>query len=441
MTQPTSSRIEGLAAALHRLMTLHGYERLETPILQPADLFLTRAGDQIITRLFTFEHNGTQIALRPEFTSSAMNRYIREGRTLPARWQFSGFVFEASDDLGDAQHFSLGAEAIGLAAGFADAEILALAMRGLQEAGLGNVNVHIGYVAFLRARLGRHVRDARLQRFLLNQVQTLRQPDGLAAVRAHIGRLLGREAAGGSLGESPSPAVIDALLQPLERSQLMGGRTREDIQRRLLVKLERAEAVAEIDAGLRELQRLIAVDGPVDRAFAELREHCADDPEALASLERWKRIVDDCVRLGVPEDRIVLTPALSRNWDYYSGLVFELHSGQRHVGGGGRYDDLARLLGANEPIPAVGFAYYVDEVLAVLGNPEEELQVWRMRTDSLTPAVVRWVDMLRERGIAVSLTDEGGDLSVDPAGNLVVGDKQFGLANADSAIDDLRGRA
>ena len=440
MADPASSRTEGLAAALHRLMSLYGYERLETPVLQPADLFLTRAGDQIITRLFTFEHNGAQIALRPEFTSSAMHRYLREGRSGPARWQFGGFIFEASEDLAAAQQYSLGAEAIGLPAGLADAEVLALAVRGLQEAGLPDVRLHIGHVAFLRAQVGRHVRDARLQRFLLNQAQTLRHPDGESAVRAQLARLLGREAHNGALGESPSPAVIDALLRPLERAQLMGGRSREDIQRRLLVKLERAESAPAMDAGLQELQGLIALEGPVGVVLPALRQQCASDPEALALLDGWERILDQSIQLGVPADSIVLTPALSRNWDYYSGLVFELHSAGRHVGGGGRYDELARLLGANAPIPAVGFAYYVDEVLAALPERASVPRVWSLQAAALTPDVTGWLSVLREHSIAVRLQEQPGDLTVDAAGALLVGGRRFLPAQVNEVVAWLRGQ-
>ena len=441
MADTAFSRTERLAALLHRLMSLYGYERLETPILQPADLFLTRAGDQIIARLFTFEHGGDLIALRPEFTSSAMVRYIREGRGGPARWQFGGFVFEASDDLSQAQRFSLGAEAIGLPAGLADAEVLALAVRGAQEAGLPDVRLHVGHIAFLRARLSRHVRDARLQRFLLNQAQTLRLPDGEAAVRAQIARLIGREAPDGALGESPSPAVIDALLRPLEQAQLMGGRSREDIQRRLFVKLERAEAAPAIEDGLQELRQMMALEGPYADVLTTLRRQCADDAPAQALLDSWEGILAQAVQMGVRPEQIVLTPALSRNWDYYSGLVFELHSGDRHVGGGGRYDDLARLLGAETPIPAVGLAWYADEVLAALPDAAPDLRVWSLSTGLVSSATAGWLDALRGRGIPVCLQDAPGDLTVNEAGELAAGDRRFALQAADDAAAWLKGQS
>ncbi len=90
----TIEQTNWLVGHLQLFMSSFGYEILETPILDSADLFLTRAGDQIISRLFTFERFGQQLALRPEFTAAAAHAYITSRRTTIARWQFAGAIFE-----------------------------------------------------------------------------------------------------------------------------------------------------------------------------------------------------------------------------------------------------------------------------------------------------------------------------------------------------------
>ncbi|MFN8377176.1 MAG: ATP phosphoribosyltransferase regulatory subunit [Anaerolineae bacterium] len=441
MQLSSSNRYEQFAASLQQLMGLHGYERLETPILQPADLFLTRAGDQIITRLFTFEHGGKQIALRPEYTSPAMNQYIRDGHTLPVRWQFSGVVFEEAEDSTQQQRTSIGAEAIGWPVGLADAEILTMAINGLQSTGVPNLRMHVGHVAFLRAMLGQHIRDARMQRFLLNHVQTLRQSDGRNRVREQVNRLLRPDRRGSEVTESPSPAIVDALLQPLERSQLMGGRTREDIQRRLLYKLERIESLALIEQALDELEQMIVLEGPRQDVMPELRARCAKVPEATALLDDWEALLRTAAILGLDDDCVVVTPALSRNWDYYSGIVFELHSGIRHLGGGGRYDELSRLLGATEPIPAVGFAYYVDDVLELLPSPHPKARVWTLQAGSVDEQLAAWLTGLRGFGIRINVQPDTGILRVNSAGELQVGDQCFEFSQISTAVGWLEAQS
>ena len=74
---------------------------------------------------------------------------------------------------------------------------------------------------------------------------------------------------------------------------------------------------------------------------------------------------------GVDVSRIRFSTAFGRGLDYYTGFVFELHDPdqrvERHLVAGGRYDGLLSRLGAGEPIPAVGFAVWIER-LARIGS-------------------------------------------------------------------------
>ncbi|MCC6804611.1 MAG: ATP phosphoribosyltransferase regulatory subunit, partial [Anaerolineae bacterium] len=140
-----------LASHLEHFMALYGYETIETPIIQPAELFLTKAGDQIIHRLFTFERLGRQLALRPEFTATAAHAYITRfpSDAQPVvRWQFSGAVFEERS--GDDQHYSIGAELIGMNGIAAEAEIIALAANGIANETIAGWKLVIGHAQLMR---------------------------------------------------------------------------------------------------------------------------------------------------------------------------------------------------------------------------------------------------------------------------------------------------
>src|SRR5262249_56006723 len=67
---------------------------------------------------------------------------------------------------------------------------------------------------------------------------------------------------------------------------------------------------------------------------------------------------------GVDVGAIHFSTAFGRGFDYYTGFVFELHD-PRAKGpliAGGRYDGLLMRLGAQEQIPAVGFAASIQEL-------------------------------------------------------------------------------
>ena len=80
-------------------------------------------------------------------------------------------------------------------------------------------------------------------------------------------------------------------------------------------------------------------------------------------------MVNALVSCGVCEARISLDLVLVRGIAYYTGVIFELNASSTKgtsLGGGGRYDSLVKALGSDEDVPALGFAYNMDEVLGAL---------------------------------------------------------------------------
>ncbi len=399
-------------------MALYGYQVSDTPVIERADLFLTKAGDAMINRLITFERGGIALALRPEFTASAALRYIRDTRDnrdsgRVCRWQYAGPVFQ---DASQYQHLSIGAELIGLGGAAAEAEIVAMAALGLHTLGIAP-RVVIGHLGLLRYLLAGFDLDDRTLRFLLNRRVLLRDPGqgnstvGKAAVIAALDDYLPMPEAADN-----RPATEQMLRAFLgSRAETLGGRSPDDIVERLMLKHQRAANRDRILAALDLMGAWNAIHDTPKAAFAQVAQ-LADDAKARAMLDSWREVTDLLSAYGVTE--VTIQADIERTWDYYTGLVFELYVGDQLVGAGGRYDDLIRLLGGTQT-PAVGFTYYVDALLRVV-NGEAFLAGERApQTLSGTGAdAVRWMQGLRARGIAVVLVPPGtpADLTADAAG-------------------------
>ncbi|MDX1916726.1 MAG: histidine--tRNA ligase [Rickettsiaceae bacterium] len=67
-----------------------------------------------------------------------------------------------------------------------------------------------------------------------------------------------------------------------------------------------------------------------------------------------------------------VNPSLVRGLDYYSHTAFEFITtkigAQSAIGGGGRYDGLAPLMGAKENIPSIGLAFGIERLILLLKN-------------------------------------------------------------------------
>jgi len=80
------------------------------------------------------------------------------------------------------------------------------------------------------------------------------------------------------------------------------------------------------------------------------------DPLTLVESKEIKALVATFTELGVTN--AVFDPTLTRGFDYYTGVVFEIFdtnpANPRSIFGGGRFDKLVSLFGG-DAIPAVGF--------------------------------------------------------------------------------------
>jgi histidyl-tRNA synthetase len=423
-------RIRQLDQNLCQHMRQYGYKSVDLPIIESADLFLIKAGDQIVNRLFTFERHGQQLALRPEFTASAAYHYISvyADKQPVTRWQFSGYIFEdnPNDFAQNHQQYSIGAELIGADDSSADAEIIAMAALGLAQQNIADYQLTLGHVGLIRRSLNRFQLDDRTERFLLNHLHALKSPDqGKAFVLDQLDKLLLGASFGNSfdaqdrsfVAENNAEQMLDTILDTTQRGTTMGGRTRQDIARRLMQKrkrsVERDHIITAIDF-LAEWSHIIAHPG---QAFPEISNLITQaDTVSQNILSQWMKLIELLDVYGIPSDRITLQPALARFWDYYTGIVFELKTTAGiNLGGGGRYDELSELLGGQNKVPAVGFAYYVDNLMTAMPQASEiNRQIMLLAADDLTVAGVRWASLLRQQGFDVTMTCDANFDFPDP---------------------------
>jgi histidyl-tRNA synthetase len=453
-----SQHVSHIANNLANFMARYGYENLETPVIEAADLFLTKAGDQIIKKLFTFERHGQELALRPEFTAPAAYHYnMQYSAEQPiVRWQFGGSVFEDDpDDFSrDYQRFSVGAELIGMSGTVAEAEIIGMAAQGVSLLGISNWRLIIGHAGLIRRLLARFGLDTRTQRQLLTHLTALRNPDlGKNYVLEQVEKQLSIPVQRDSSGnfdisvEEHTQDILDMLLDSRQHGMAMGGRTRADIARRLLQKRSRANEKSQIIAAVDFLQQWAEIDAPVDMAFAAIKRLVGSDESLATSILDWQLVIDLLIAYGIPADQVVIQPDLARSWDYYTGVVFELRTDTGlQIGGGGRYDELAHLIGGKQHVPAVGFAYYMDQILTVLPPAEtaQEVKVIIRVDNENAQTVVHWAQRLRSRGITAILLPDEIDyegvaiLAIGENGSANLGQQVYSLEQFDGLVDDLK---
>ena len=86
--------LDAQATKMLRVFAAKGYKRVEPPVLQPADVFLDRSGEEIRRRTFVFDDpTGRELCLRPELTIPVCRMALQTGTRLPARLAYHGPAF------------------------------------------------------------------------------------------------------------------------------------------------------------------------------------------------------------------------------------------------------------------------------------------------------------------------------------------------------------
>lgn len=386
---------------LYQHFLAHGYLGLDLPTIHPANVFLTRAGDTIIERLFTFDR-GEQLALRPEFTALAAHRYALENAGEIVRWQFSGPIFEDTR-LGSQQAYqswSFGVELLGRVDFPDEAEIIAMAVSGLRNLGIEDVQITIGHVGLMRACMHYYHLDNQTQRLLLTMRDTLLEDSGKSRVLAQLANVLPLPDEQSKMALQQT-LITSGLLNDSYSDETIGNRTPREIALRLEKKYQRADQYAAISDALDLLDRWVRLQGEPDEMLPVLSEIAhAHDHYAGEVFVGWKQTLNLLHNLGIDSSQIQIQPNITRHWEYYTGLVFQIVKDGVMLASGGRYDDLVQVLGG-KPAPAFGFAYYAPALLA-LATVQNPPKIWRLsgQPDAYRQ-MIEWADFLRKHGISV----------------------------------------
>ncbi|HSV30967.1 MAG TPA: ATP phosphoribosyltransferase regulatory subunit [Atribacteraceae bacterium] len=288
-----------------------GYEEADTPTLEYHATFNRVLGEEQMKQVYQFvTRGGKLVCLRPEFTTSIARMYSRKfaEKLIPARVYYAGKIFRlpSSPFRSETELTQVGCEHIGTTGSLADAEMIALTLSALKNVGIEDCVLDIGHVGFIRGIIGALELDPESRELLIKSV---RRKD-FQAIRYWI-------ETGARKDRAPARLLVELPF-------LRGGEEILDRHRNLF---PRSDDFRQAEDNIRKI-------------YARLREFRLDDS-------------------------VFLNLGLTRDYDYYTGLIFEGFS--PHVGYplvvGGRYDELFRLFGKN--YPACGLVFFTERLVEV----------------------------------------------------------------------------
>jgi len=297
--------LRAIEAALGELFEGAGYGEVQTPVLEFQEDAAARAGRGADPAYRFFDRTGAPLALRSDMTVPIARLVASRFRDEegPLRLRYSGRIYRSvQPQRGEMRELhQIGIELIGADPPAGTIEVIRLLVAALDAIGLRRAVVGLG--------------DADLFRQLLDELEVAGPARDriLACLEAHD--LVAIEAEAGDLA-----GVGDAA-----RSTIV--------------------ALSNLRGGAEVLERAHAIGGAA----------------VARATSRLAAIHDGLAAAGIA-DRVQLDLGLLRGLGYYTGAILEVYDPAHGdlLGGGGRYDDLLASFG--RPLPAAGFALYLDRL-------------------------------------------------------------------------------
>lgn len=282
-----------------------GYEEYDAPVLEPTELYLSKGNEEIIAeQTYTFKDRGDRsLTMRTEMTPtvSRMVAARRQELSYPLRWYSipQCWRYERMQRGRGREFYQLNVDMFGNPDFSADQELIQVADAVLKAFGAKPSM----YVIKINSR--------KLMDYLLTRVI------GLDSTQAQTMRRIIDSRA--KVAPAEFLAKLDAVLAPLQRE---AGKAAE------LIKFLDAKSLDDLGADL----------------------------QTQASVQDIRQLLTNLEALGITN--ATFDPSLIRGFDYYTDIAFEVDDtnpdNNRSMFGGGRYDGLVELFGA-EPLSAVGF--------------------------------------------------------------------------------------
>lgn len=318
-----------LQEKIHKVFGTYGYQDIETPTFEFFDVFSREVGTTPSNELYKFfDRDGNTLVLRPDFTPSiaraASMYFLDDGMPIRLCYQGNTFINNSSYQGRLKESTQMGVELLGDASAAADAEVIALVVQLLKEAGLTEFQISIGQVDFFKAL----IEEAQMSEETILELQQLISNKNHFGVEALI------------LKEQLSTELQETFLQ---LPQLFGG----------VEILEKAKVLT-------------------------------SNQKASDAVSRLEEIYAILCHYGV-EKYISFDFGMLSKYRYYTGIIFNgfsYGSGEALVKGG-RYDALMQHFG--KPSKAVGFGLVMEQLLNALERQNIEIPVASGKTLILYP--------------------------------------------------------
>ena len=334
-----------LSEAIIKTFKNNGFVLTEPDVLLDSDYIIERSGEKFRSSMLTFENeNGKIMCLRPDLTVASCISFLQ--KKTSSKIYYSGQAYRrSSSKTSNFINNQLGIEILGSKNQIQDEyKVISTILSSAKKIKRQKIILKVGDISLFKSLI--NALDMP-ERWKLRLIRHFWRP-------SYFEELLKR------LEKS---ADIDSIafdsdkkrfneMKKLRHKKEIAGRSIEEILKRFEKKIRDPRSFNEGKKTVKIIKSFLKINCKLSKLDENLNDFSKknnikkDIFKNLKSIQNLKKL----------KQEVKFITNFGREVEYYTGLVFEVYSGNKEIARGGRYDDLLKSLGARKNIPAVGAA-------------------------------------------------------------------------------------
>jgi len=329
----------------------NGFVLSEPDVLLDSEYIIQRSGENFRRSMLTFENeDGKIMCLRPDLTVASCIKYLE--KKSKSKIYYSGQAYRRTNKKGsDLVNDQLGIEILGSKnQPQDDYKVIKTILNSVEKIKNKKIQIKVGDISLFKRLINsldmperwklRLIRHFWRPKYFEDLLKRLEKNSDIDSVTFDTDKKRFHE------------------MKEMDHDKIVAGRNISEILKRFNKKIKDPRSFNEGKEIVKIIRSFLKINcklSHLDERLLDfsrknnLKKNIFKEFKSIQILKKLKKEVNFITNFG-------------RDIEYYTGIVFEIFSGNKEIARGGRYDDLLKSLGASKNIPAVGAAINLNNI-------------------------------------------------------------------------------
>ena len=334
-----------LSEVIIKTFKTNGFILSEPDVLLDSDYIIERSGEKFRSSMLTFDReDGKTMCLRPDLTVASCISFLQ--KKTSSKIYYSGQAYRRFNKKGsDFINDQLGIEILGSKNKIQDdLKVVSTILSSAKKIKSKKIKIKVGDIELYKSLInGLNMPE----RWKLRLIRHFWRPKYFEELLKRLEKNTDIDAV---TFDSDKKRFYE--MKKLAQDKMIAGRSISEILKRFDKKIQDPRSFTNRKKIVKIIKSFLKIDcklSELDKKLLEftkkndLKKNIFKDLKSILNLKKIDQDINFVANFG-------------RDVEYYTGIVFEVFSGNKEIARGGRYDDLLKSLGAKKNIPAVGAA-------------------------------------------------------------------------------------